>query len=562
MPLTVMYPRTIAGAPLTVLDQTPGGTASNYGPILSGMPGPFQVGAGSYPITSNVTITQPLQFCIGARLVIASGVTLTINAHIDADWYQQIFDTSASNASVVGTFGNSSISPGWWGAVPNGHPNGSGTNNLKAFQECLRARHRSDSVAARVFVPAGRWLIEGPAAAAVPGLAAAGLLQLYPGDCMTGEGWDSCAIIVGNTSSGNVISVGAPNTQGPPSEVGGFMLVAEVGGAFSCNGLMVYANGAQVRDVWISGFSTGLRLDSTDQFARNFVVEHCSEGLRVQRGGTTVSDGEVFLCGNAIIIEHQDNQGITVMDNVRVVGRDQAQSGGLGIVVTGTTTKAQIINCAVEGQFLTLGYWLVNTPWTQLTNCSAKMYGNADGLRIEAASGVLVENFQAEVYDGTPSSNKGIAVINNSGTVSITGGRVRNFWYGAYNETAGDTVCYTGLIANGNRFRGMHTERCTTLNVVGGSYSYNSGAGSNDCGIFGLISAAADVHLYTGVLAVNGGAATQDYGIRYQINVVGARVRISGATAAMNNTTAQVTAAGGTYTAAPQFVVGAEVVTA
>lgn len=569
---------------LTPIPGTP-----DYGPALSGATTPIEITAGTYPITTNTIISQPMQFHINAKFVISANVTLTVNGYVAADWYQQIFSSNATPPSdtvpsnVFGTFGSCPLSPGWWGAVPDGFSGSggsspvppSGTNNLRAFQYCLGARHRTIRVAAKVFVPAGRWLIQGASLPAVANpewtptngkpehLAESGMLQLYPGDCMVGEGWDSCGIIVGNSGNGNVIAVGGVNTSGPPSEVGGFALGAVYGGVFTRDGLMVYANGAQIRDVWINGFGTGMRLDSTDQFAHNFVIEYCSaEGLRVTRGATTVSDGLTHLNGNGIVISHQDDQGITVMDNVRVVGRDSSQSGGYGIAIDGFSTKVQLVNCAVEGQYVTRAYWLNGTPWAQLSNCSARVYGNGDGLRIENSNNVTVTNFVGEEFPeaGEPtSSSQGISILNSS-DVSITNSTVRGFNIGAFNDTVGGNINYNNLNATRNKDCGLYTARCSLLNVVGGNFNNNSGSSGTPCGIVGNITETADIHLYTAITAMNSSGGGQKFGVRYRITHVGGRVRVSGASASLLNTDGQINAGGGSYTSAPQFVVGAEVV--
>jgi hypothetical protein len=74
------------------------------------------VPAGTYAITSNLTVTADLIFDQGAVLTLSSGVTLQVNGQIDAP-RRRIF--SGAGKVVFGA-GTDELFPEWWGAFTNG----------------------------------------------------------------------------------------------------------------------------------------------------------------------------------------------------------------------------------------------------------------------------------------------------------------------------------------------------------------------------------------------------------------------------------------------------------
>jgi hypothetical protein len=60
--------------------------------------GNFEVPAGVYRLSSNITLNSTLQFMSGARLLADSGVTVTLNERPVADPAQIIFDGAGTYA--------------------------------------------------------------------------------------------------------------------------------------------------------------------------------------------------------------------------------------------------------------------------------------------------------------------------------------------------------------------------------------------------------------------------------------------------------------------------------
>lgn len=460
--------------------------------LMSG-DGPVVVPAGTYLIGLNTTIEVPLVFAPGAKLLRGSGVTITINARIYADPYQHIFDASAEGA-FVGTFGSCPLSVGWFGAVPDGSvvDTGTRTNNLGAFRRAVLARHRTNDTGARVVVPDGRWYLSGAASAAITtgGLnIGAGLIQLATGDAFVGSGWDACQIIVGGSSSGNVITIGNTDTQGPPSMVGGFMLVAELGGAYSCRGIAALANGTQLFDLWTSGFEIGILMDSTDQFLRNFVCEysggatgHC--GLRVTRGSTNITDGTLFLCSDGVVIDHKDGAGPTVIQNVRI-NNAIGTYGRFGLVCTGVYTWVEASNITVEGQYFTRGFYNANVAKVHLTNCTARVPYTAHGFYIENGTNTALTNCTADVItSGTPSSTGGFYITGTASYTCLNACKAKGFADGAYVNTSGNGIALVGSDFVENKGNGVNVQRASAIRVSA-CHMFNNGT-SGSTGNSGL----------------------------------------------------------------------------
>lgn len=92
----------------------------------------------SYVIGTNLTLTSALRFVSGAKLVIKTGVTLTLSGRIEAP-LTQIFVIQGTGKVVMGTRNTAyEVYPEWWGAV--GDWNGTtGTDDTAAIQAAITA---------------------------------------------------------------------------------------------------------------------------------------------------------------------------------------------------------------------------------------------------------------------------------------------------------------------------------------------------------------------------------------------------------------------------------------
>lgn len=575
--MAVATERAKRGGRITAHDQgCKGDGVWDDGPTLAGIANDFVIGRGVFRVATSVPINRPICVDWGGKIKVAAGAHLELNEQIFADPRQQIFELE-EGATLTGNFGGAPVSPCWWGAKPDAQPDGTSIhggpafNSLAAFRACIAARTRARGRISKIEMPTGRFFISGAARPAVPNpdwfpgsglpknLIEAGLLQTYVGDCMVGGGWDASTITVGSLSSGTVLACGGIDTQGPPSEIGRFMIVAQEGGAYACDGIGLFANGARCRDVWFSGFRTGLHVASTSQEVDNFVGEFCQEAVRVSRGTNTVARGEMHANGNGVVAEHWDDQGKTLMDNLRVINPLGNQPSTIAFAFTGLHTRVAGTNLHAEGPFFTLGFMCAYCPEVELDTLSAKLFGNADGLLVGAVKEATIKAFRGKIMgpapDGTlASSSAGIKIVDGSQKVQIMGGAAEGFITGAYNNTAGDRISYTGFDGTQNIGWGMDTVRATTLTVQGGHFTNNSVGGIRD------IMNTADSHTYSAVMGMRGGAATQSIGIRTEINHVGGRIRIVAGSQFRENATAQQSA-GGNYTSSPQLVVSSDCVT-
>ncbi len=96
----------------------------------------FTVGAGSYRIASNLTISNDVTFTMGGKFVVPSGVTLTINGQITAE-ATQIFDATGGGTVVI----NGRVNPvGWaeWWGLTHESP-GSAAANVAAINAAIIA---------------------------------------------------------------------------------------------------------------------------------------------------------------------------------------------------------------------------------------------------------------------------------------------------------------------------------------------------------------------------------------------------------------------------------------
>lgn len=76
----------------------------------------ISLGSGRYRIGSDLTITRPLDFSSGARIVVPTGVTVTINAPLKAG-IEQIFELEGTGVVVCSSYYVQTRYVEWWGGV-------------------------------------------------------------------------------------------------------------------------------------------------------------------------------------------------------------------------------------------------------------------------------------------------------------------------------------------------------------------------------------------------------------------------------------------------------------
>lgn len=133
----------------------------------------YLIPAGVYYVTQNTTISNApsIQFAPGAIIKPASGIKLTINAHI-VDTMHQIFDVSAGGL-IGGLRKNDFVRPEWFGAKGDYDlASDTGTNDSIAFQAtvdtiereilpCLKLSGSRYLFGATVIIRKGGWTLKG-----------------------------------------------------------------------------------------------------------------------------------------------------------------------------------------------------------------------------------------------------------------------------------------------------------------------------------------------------------------------------------------------------------------
>jgi hypothetical protein len=90
----------------------------------------LRIPAGTYKFTVNTTLNCDLKFDRGAKLLAATGVTITIGGFIQAPIRQQIFDWAGTGAFSISS--DRLVHARWFGAVPTG-----GTDNTAFVQKAV-----------------------------------------------------------------------------------------------------------------------------------------------------------------------------------------------------------------------------------------------------------------------------------------------------------------------------------------------------------------------------------------------------------------------------------------
>ncbi len=538
----------LLGGKRTLPGMAPEGTV-DFGAVAAGAPFDFTVCRGVYEIAADTTITRNIRFEQGGMLRPIGGAKVTITGRVWADITQHIFDIA--DGEVIGSFGNVARSPCWWGAVGDYAGDAdAATNNYDALGACARASHYRVGVRSRVVVPTGNFFCEGPVRPAinnpaygilpgeVPHLSEAGVIQMYIGDVWEGESLGSSYITVGNGTAGvgYVFAMAGADSSGPPTVVKDLFIVAELGGAYGLTGAIGgHANGAFIEKCWINGFGRGLLMGSTDQFVTRLVIEYCHEAIRIIRGHNNLSDCTLYLCGNGIIVDPYDEQGETVISDIRINNRNGGLPGGYGIVVTGAYAACKVVNVDVEGapgggewDYAFSVYYSLSTAWT---NCRAKIVGDHPAWTLAFVGQAQLVNCSARLVSGA-STSAALDIHSNSTAVSVSqfmaSGRFRD---GIRVNTAGRGVQITGASITGASRNGLRVLRCSSLKVANSDFLNN-----DEAGIYDQIAAGEDgLHLYTGITSERAGSGVQAWGLVTKIDNVNGRFAISGACGILGN---------------------------
>jgi hypothetical protein len=176
--------------------------------VLADAAGAFRFIAGSYKVASNLTISNNVTFDSGAKLVIPTGVVVTINGQIFAG-VQHIFECTGTGAVVISAQKTRVGYPEWWGAISNNSTGGIPAANLLAFGAACLALSKVEMQATDYYL--------------------SGVLKINRGNLWlagAGSKWDSvnglkATRMVGMDGTSDVLQVG------PDSDPGGIGLFTQ-----------------------------------------------------------------------------------------------------------------------------------------------------------------------------------------------------------------------------------------------------------------------------------------------------------------------------------------------
>ena len=396
-----------------------------------------------------------------------------------------------------------------FGAVPDGnYATGAGTDNTAAFQAAINAC--STSGGGVVFIPGG---ILGVANSSYK---LASQITVPSGVVLVGAGKWASILFCPSTFSNSGGLIRFNGVGGNPGGMSGVAVLAQTGGAGG-SGIVSVANGTFLRDLWVTGFTSGngIQIGSTDNFLSDFAVEICLNGIYCSEANINIEHGTVYEC----------TQGVVVTNNAAV---------GLGTV---SLTGVRATECPQSGFIVSSG------KNVSISNCSADHVNNGKftvaGLLINGSTNVTVNNFVGKL--GTVSTTAyGIKVLNSS-NVSITGGLCSGWLDGLLAQTSAIVSIAGGnYVSNGRR--GINLQQGEAYTVEGAICRNNGTGSANDAGIWsdntwanGVDTLARPAHIIANNVCDQASGPGQDYGI-YANCGASAYTILSGNLCALNGT--------------------------
>ena len=333
---------------------------------------------------------------------------------------------------------------------------------------------QSAATRATVYLPTGQYYLAHQVA--IPG-----------GVWLRGDGKFATVVCTNTAFAADGLLLLAPPGHTPGGVTG--MAVSCFGGAAAGSlGINVQANGAWVRDVWVSGFATGILLASTSQFLDDFYVElNTFAGVRITSPHVQVAFGQLY--GNALGLQVDNaaygpgDQGPVVLTNVSDLQSTVAGFDILGHNVTlsavscwadnptrysqGGVVLTGAVNCRIVGYdgrmeptgggFASTGVGiLVRAASTQIQIGSASMAGWVYGLQVDNASYVQVQGALAQ-----RNKTHGVTVTGGSYIV-LAGNTARDNGFGAFDGvgfSVGNTASFARMQLTGNLSIGEGIQR-------------------------------------------------------------------------------------------------------
>lgn len=418
---------------------------ANYGIAL---------GAGRYRIGSNLTITRRLDFSSGARIVVPTGVTITISAPVNAG-IEQIFELEGTGSVVLSVYYNVERYVEWWGGVV-------GADCSPAFAQCVVAGSVT-KLQARDYVTSATIMV--PAAATIEG---------------SGYNWEgdgtATRVLLASASVTPIVQLGSTATpidlNSAPADPSIFDIYftrnqAPNAGTVGC--LVAWSRFARVERVRVNTNITDFRITNavspfiTDTFAKRDIAIAAGQGT------------------DSFVGYHIDGTGAL-----------PAAGGNASVWMTRPQTELNVVIANSKGYYVNGRFTdvFISQPETLGTNYGIDVLGDKAGApAVGSNANLVIEN---PVVDQTktigiriqdvnkwgavkilapycgPATGDAVTCTNCDGHVGIEGGQMR-----MNVSTAGKGLTFDGC--RSPTVQNTHIAECTTQalvlnNVTGGQF--------------------------------------------------------------------------------------------
>jgi parallel beta-helix repeat protein len=455
--------------------------------------------------TGNVPWTNPIVLDAAGRVPSSGEIWLTIGVTYK-------FLLKDSNDVLIGTYDNVSSTPNIdsslvtytpagtgavtttvqaklrqvvsvqdFGAVADGNiSTGAGTNNSPMFQAAINALGAGGCL----YIPAGKYVLASQVT--------------VPSDfTITGAGMYQTFLIAPTAfNSDGLLKLNGAG--GPPTNISDLCVGGQVGGAGASSiGINSVANGAFLRNLWLTGFKVNVNLANSDNFLLNSASETTvSSGIGIQITNTDVT---VANC-----VTYDCYVGLAVTNAAYVDG-------------TVTLSNIRSLACSYDG------FAFTSSSNIQMSNCSVG-HNNAgrylhSAVHIDTCSNVNISNFIGRLGN-TSSVAWGIRTINSS-VINISNSQLSNWLYGIF-VTNGNQVAINGNTCSNNYSRGIYVLGADQVVIGNNCCNVDGNVGVTDAGIYSDNTSAFALHNITGNMCSQGGGGVQEYGIYADVTNNGA----------------------------------------
>jgi parallel beta-helix repeat protein len=372
------------------------------------------------------------------------------------------------------------ISVADFGAIADGVINtGAGTDNATAFQNAID----SLSTGGVLYVPQGIYKVGSQ-------------LTLPDNFIILGEGAWNTSIFAPTAFNGDGL-IKLTGATGLPSGVFSIAITAQVGGAGAVSiGIHSVKNGVYLRDLWVSGFKTNIKLDNTSNFIYDSVIEEClsgGTGLQIADTSVIVSNIQFYRCYVGILISSVSYLDATIsLNNLQFI-----DSGYRGIDID-SSSNIQINGCS--------------------TGSAVANFGNS-GIYANNSSNITIVGYVGRL---NVQSTTGSGIYLNACTnVNISNSQCFNWQYGI--RVGGSySVVVNGNICSSNYVYGIYLDGGGRITASNNVCLSEGSVAVTDTGIYSNNTATDSLHIINGNICSQEGGGAQEYGIYANVTNNGA----------------------------------------